>query len=79
VNLRKLNVENFFRAQFGGSFDFISLKLDILVGTMKNWSHIVFGPNRPQRGQAGSHANLRIFKNESLPPDSAEAILRKMK
>ena len=42
------------------SFDSISLKFDRLVGTMKKWSCIVFGPNRPI---SGGSWGLRKFKN----------------
>jgi len=51
-----------FRLSLRRSFDSISLKLDRLVGTIRNWSRIVSGPNRPIRGRgAGGHANARTF------------------
>jgi len=47
----------------GRSFDSISLKFDRLVGSMKNWSCIVFEPNRSKKGEGvmGHHVNSRIF------------------
>jgi len=51
----------FFGFDLGRNFYSISLKLDIVVGNIENWTCIVFGPNRPKSGGAGDHVNSRIF------------------
>ena len=44
------------------SFDSISLKLGGTVVSIENWSCIVFGSIPPNEEEAGSYANLRIFR-----------------
>ena len=42
-----------FGLKLGRSFDIISLKLDMLVSRMKNWSCVVFGPYPLKQGGGG--------------------------
>ena len=54
---------------FKRSFESISLKLDGMVGTMKNWNSTVFGSNLLNEEGARGHAISRIFENDSSTPN----------
>ena len=46
----------------GISFDSISLKLSRTVVSVENWSCIIFGPIRPNEGEARGSANSKMFR-----------------
>jgi len=63
----------FNKFDFEHSFHSISLKLDKMVGIMKNWSCTVFGPYQSKReGELGVTQIQEFLENESLATDFAE-------
>jgi len=64
--------DDFCRTRLKRSFDSISLQLDGMVDTMKNWNRIVLRPNQPIEGELEVTHISQFLYTKSLTFDFVE-------